>query len=78
MSKDILHMDKIFATHVDSSHESRNVGQLYEIPYTMGTPLNGNAGMSEIYVRMTNVLEQRGYRLHYIRWGVKTAVVSKL
>jgi hypothetical protein len=78
MSQDVLYMDKIFATHVFISPYSKDIGQLYEIPYKLTTPLNGNAVMSGIYERMTKVLEQRGYRLHYIRWGVKTVVVSKI
>lgn len=76
MSRDILYMGKMYPILENTLRDSTD--QLFEIPFTLAEPKNGNADMALIYVRMTGVLRNRGYKLIDIRWGTRTVVVSKL
>lgn len=76
MSRDILYMGKMYPILNNTPQSSTD--QLFEIPFTLADSVDGNAGMALIYVRMTGVLKNRGYKLIDIRWGTRTVVVSKM
>lgn len=76
MSRDILYMGKMYPILENTLRDSTD--QLFEIPFTLADSVDGNSGMALIYVRMTGVLRNRGYKLIDIRWGTRTVIVSKI